>query len=288
MSGLELVRDVAGLRARVAVARAAGQRVALVPTMGALHAGHLSLVELARRHAGFVVASVFVNPLQFGAHEDFGRYPRDEAGDRAQLARAGCDLLFAPEVTTVYPPGFATRVEVAGLSEPFEGAVRPGHFAGVATVVTKLLVMAAPDVAVFGEKDWQQLAVIRRLVADLDLPVEIVAGPVCRDADGLALSSRNAYLTADERARAAALPSALRAAATALAGGAPVEPTLDAARAALLAAGFASVDYVALVDPDTLAPLAMLDGPARLLAAARLGTTRLLDTLAVAPGTPPA
>ncbi len=285
MSAIQTVRDVASLRAQVAAARAEGRQVALVPTMGALHAGHLSLLDIARAHAGFVVASLFVNPAQFAPGEDFARYPRDEARDRALLAGAGCDLLFAPEVETVYPPGFRTSVTVPGLSEAFEGAARPGHFAGVATVVTKLFGMVQPDVAVFGEKDWQQLAIIRRLTADLDLPVTILAGPTRRDPDGLALSSRNAYLSPAERAVAAAFPRALQEAAAALAAGRDVGASLAAAERAIRAAGFDAVDYVALVAPDTLAPLAALDRPARLLAAARIGATRLLDNLEVVPAT---
>jgi pantoate--beta-alanine ligase len=285
---LEIVRSVPDLRAAIAAARSAGRRVGLVPTMGALHAGHLALVGKAKDAAGFVIASIFVNPKQFGPTEDFARYPRDEAADSAALASAGCDLLFAPPVEAVYPPGFRTRVAVDGLSDPFEGEARPGHFEGVATVVAKLLLMALPDVALFGEKDWQQLAVIRRMVADLDLPVRIHAGPTVRDADGLALSSRNAYLSAADRASAVALPRALVRAATALGAGGPVGEVLAEARAAVLAGGFSAVDYLALVDPDTLAPIAALDRPGRLLAAARIGGVRLLDNLAVAPGIAPA
>ncbi len=276
---LPIVRTVADLRA--AVARFRPGRVALVPTMGALHAGHLALLAAARAAgASHVVASVFVNPAQFGPHEDFDRYPRDEAADAAALARAGCDLLFAPAVGEIYPTGFATTVSVGGLTEVLDGRARPGHFAGVATVVAKLLIAAAPDLAVFGEKDWQQLAVICRLVADLALPVEIVGAPIVRDADGLALSSRNAYLSADERARAVTLPRALTAARDALRGGAAVEPTLAEAAAVLVAAGFDRPDYVALVD-ERLQPVASLDRPARLLAAARIGGTRLIDNVAI-------
>ena len=276
---LLIVRTVAELRAGVAALRPG--RVALVPTMGALHAGHLALLAAARAAgADRVVASVFVNPTQFGPGEDFERYPRDEAGDAAALAAAGADLLFAPPVAAVYPAGHATTVRVAGLGDVLDGAARPGHFDGVATVVTKLLVAAAPDLAVFGEKDWQQLAVIRRLVADLALPVDIVGAPIVRDADGLALSSRNAYLDADERTRALALPRALETARAALRRGAPVASVLAAAAAAMVAAGFATPDYVALVDAD-LRPVEQLDGPARLLAAARIGRTRLIDNLAV-------
>ncbi|MBV8973380.1 MAG: pantoate--beta-alanine ligase [Sphingomonadaceae bacterium] len=276
---LPIVRTVADLRAAVATFRPA--RVALVPTMGALHAGHLALIAAARAAgAERVVASVFVNPAQFGPDEDFARYPRDEVADAAKLAAAGCDLLFAPAVSDVYPPGFATRIEVAGLTERFEGAVRPGHFAGVATVVTKLLIACAPDLAVFGEKDWQQLAVIRRLVVDLALPVEIVGAPIVRDADGLALSSRNAYLSADERARAVTLPRALAAAREALQAGVPVTTVLTTVRTRLVTAGFAEPDYVALVNAE-MQPLETLAGTARLIAAARIGGTRLLDNLTV-------
>jgi pantoate--beta-alanine ligase len=283
MTDLALVRDVASLRAQVAAARATGKRIALVPTMGALHQGHLSLVGIARAHAGFVVASLFVNPAQFGPDEDFTRYPRNEHRDRDLLAQAGCNLLFAPDVTTVYPAGFATSVTVNSLSEGLEGAARPGHFAGVATVVTKLFGMVQPDIAVFGEKDWQQLAIIRRLTADLDLAVEIRSGPTIREPDGLAMSSRNAYLSPAERQVAAAFPGALCTAAAAIASGREVGAVLAEAERAILAAGFGAVDYVALVDPDSLAPLAVLDRPARLLAAARLGRTRLLDNLEVRP-----
>jgi pantoate--beta-alanine ligase len=198
-SPLPIVRTVAELRAQVAGWRKAGQRVGLVPTMGALHEGHLSLVRLAREHAERVVVSVFVNPTQFSPNEDFDAYPRDEAHDAGLLAGVGCDLLFAPGVAEMYPPGFATTVTVAGVSEPLDGTARPGHFVGVATIVSKLLNQCGPDVAVFGEKDYQQLQVIRRLARDLDLPVEIVGGPTARAEDGLALSSRNAYLSAAER-----------------------------------------------------------------------------------------
>lgn len=280
---LPVVRTVAALRAAVAGLRAGGRRIALVPTMGALHEGHLTLVREGLSRADAVVASIFVNPKQFGPAEDFSRYPRQEADDAQALSSAGCALLFAPPPEVVYPPGFLTGVSVAALSHPLEGEVRPGHFDGVATVVTKLLLMAGPDVALFGEKDWQQLAIIRRLVADLDIPVTVVGVPTVRDADGLALSSRNAYLSPEERKAATALPAALFAAARGLQAGIDISATLAAARAAILEAGFAGVDYLTLADPDTLAPLATLDRPARLLAAARLGSTRLLDNLAVQP-----
>jgi len=276
---LSIVRSVSALRVAIAAFRPG--RVALVPTMGALHAGHLALVAAARAAgATHVVASIFVNPTQFGPSEDFDRYPRDEAADAAALAAAGVDLLFAPAVAAMYPGGHATTVRVAGLGDILDGAARPGHFDGVATVVTKLLLAAAPDLAVFGEKDWQQLAVIHRLVADLSLPVEIIGAPIVRDADGLALSSRNAFLTPGERIRAVALPQALEAARDALRAGGEVAATLAAAAAALVTAGFAPPDYVELVDAN-LRPLTAISAPARLLAAARIGATRLIDNIAL-------
>lgn len=273
---MDIVRDVAALRQRVRAFRATGERVALVPTMGALHPGHLALVRQARSRAARVIASIFVNPAQFGANEDFDRYPRQEEADSALLRAAGCDLLFAPAVEQVYPAGHATWVRVDGLSAPLEGVHRPGHFEGVATVVLKLLLMAFPDVAVFGEKDWQQLAITRRLVADLDLPIEILGCPTVREADGLAMSSRNAFLTPEERVVAAALPRTLEAAARAIAGGAAVGETLATALAGLRSAGF-KPDYLELADETTLAPLAAPAPGARLFVAARLGGTRLID-----------
>ena len=243
------------LRARVAAWRAMGESVALVPTMGALHAGHLSLVHLAKARATRAVASLFVNPSQFAPHEDFEAYPRDETRDASLLAEAGCDLLYAPAVGEMYPPGFSTSVVVAGVSASMEGAARPSHFPGVATIVGKLLIQAAPDIAVFGEKDYQQLQVIRRLVADLDLPARIVGAPIVRDGDGLALSSRNAYLTPAQRAVAPRLHQTLRAAAQALAGGEAVAEVEARSRQALLAAGFQQVDYFEVRDPDDLARL---------------------------------
>jgi len=276
---LPIVRSVAGLRQHLA--GWGGARIGLVPTMGALHAGHLALVAAARAAgAERVVASLFVNPKQFGPAEDLDRYPRDEAADAAALTRAGCDLLWAPSVADMYPPGFATSIAVARLGDGLDGAARPGHFDGVAIVVAKLLLAAGPGIAVFGEKDWQQLAIIRRFVADLTLPVEIVGAPIVRDPDGLALSSRNIYLTPDERVSALALPRSLAAARDAISGGADVAGTLAEATAAITAAGFDVPDYVALVDGDLL-PMTVLDRPGRLLAAARIGTTRLIDNLAV-------
>ena len=279
---LQIVDRLSALRDRLKLIRGGGGRVALVPTMGALHAGHLRLIEIARRHADHVIVSIFVNPRQFGPGEDFEAYPRRAEGDAAQLAEAGVSLLWMPDTDQVYPPGYATTVSVARLGDALCGAARPGHFDGVATVVTKLLNQVRPDLAVFGEKDWQQLAIIRRLVIDLDLGVEIIAAPTMRADDGLALSSRNAYLSPDERRAACALPDGLSVAATALEAGAAVAPTLATLHARLAAAGFGPIDYIALVDPQTLTPLTMLDRPARLLAAARIGGTRLIDNLAVA------
>jgi len=281
MSSLPVARTVAELRAQVSAWRRAGQRVGFVPTMGALHEGHLSLVRLARTRADHVVASVFVNPTQFGPNEDFDAYPRDEARDAALLAGAGCDLLYAPSVAEMYPPGASTTVTVAGVSAPLDGQARPGHFAGVATVVTKLLNQCGPDVAVFGEKDFQQLAVIRRLVRDLDIPVEIVGGATARAEDGLALSSRNAYLTEAERPVATTLNVALREVLAKVRAGEPVETAEQAAVAALLAAGFRKVDYVEARVPETLERLGPgpATGPVRVLGAAHLGRTRLIDNL---------
>jgi len=276
-----VVRDVPALRAAVADWRRQGLRVGLVPTMGALHDGHLSLVRTAKAACDRVVASLFVNPKQFAPHEDFDRYPRDEAGDSALLASAGCDLLFAPERTAMYPDGFATSVTVADVSAPLEGEHRPHFFGGVATVVAKLLLQCLPDAAFFGEKDYQQLQVIKRLVRDLDIPVEIAGCATVREADGLAMSSRNAYLSAGERRIAAQLNVVLRdAIKTARAGGEIAGAEADAQRR-LVAAGFTRIDYVAIRDAETLAPIADLSRPARILAAAWLGKTRLIDNMAV-------
>ena len=280
---MQIIREREALRRAVAGLRGDGGRVALVPTMGALHAGHMSLVAEASRRAPHVVASIFVNPTQFGPNEDLAAYPRREAEDAAMLEAAGCALLWAPPPEEMYPPGFATTVTVAGVSEDLCGAARPGHFAGVATVVAKLFAQVRPDLALFGEKDYQQLAVIRRMAADLDMAVEIIGVPTVREPDGLALSSRNVYLSAAERAAARALPDALAAAAAAIAAGAPAGPELERARARLAAAGFDPIDYVELRDAETLAPLDRADRPARLLAAARLGRTRLIDNFPVRP-----
>jgi pantoate--beta-alanine ligase len=251
--------------------------------MGALHDGHLTLVRHALEVADRVVASVFVNPTQFGPNEDLSRYPRQEAKDGQLLDQAGCHLLFAPKVEEMYPDGFATTVTVKGVSQPLEGAFRPGHFDGVATVVSKLLLQCLPDVACFGEKDWQQLAVIRRLVRDLDIPTEVVGVPTVREADGLALSSRNAYLSAEERTIAPILHQALAGIADGLKQGKNPEELCHRAAADILASGFASVDYIDVRDADSMAKVLKLTRPARILAAARLGTTRLIDNIGVEP-----
>ncbi|GAA4216766.1 pantoate--beta-alanine ligase [Sphingomonas endophytica] len=279
---MEVYRDLASLRAALAEARAGGREVALVPTMGALHAGHVALVEAAWRPGTLVVASIFVNPKQFGANEDLSRYPRKEVSDIAMLTDAGCDLLWLPPVEQMYPVGFATNVSVAGVSDGWDGAARPGHFDGVATVVAKLFNQVRPTRAFFGEKDFQQLAVIRRMVADLDFDIEITGVPTQREDDGLALSSRNVYLLPEERQKAVALPRALGVAARAVLGGATVDKALADATATLVAAGFA-VDYVALVDAETLESDPAPGRRRQLLAAARLGNTRLIDNLAVDP-----
>ncbi|MBB4100557.1 pantoate--beta-alanine ligase [Sphingomonas kyeonggiensis] len=278
---MQTVRQLEDLREATAAWRQAGERIALVPTMGALHDGHMALVEAAKRAANRVVVSIFVNPKQFGANEDLAKYPRKEAADSRMLTGAGVDLLWMPPVEVVYPEGFATNISVSGVSALLEGAHRPGHFDGVATVVSKLFNQVQPDIALFGEKDWQQLAVIRRMTTDLNLAVEIQSVLTQREDDGLALSSRNAYLMPEERAKAVALPRALGAAAKAITDGGDVEAALAQARETLAAAGF-ETDYVALADAETLEPAtAYAPGKLRLLAAARLGATRLIDNIAV-------
>ncbi len=276
---MQIIRRLEVLREALDQFTQAGEGVALVPTMGALHAGHMALVDAARRRAPRVVVSIFVNPKQFGPTEDLARYPRREAADAQMLSEAGVDILWAPEVEEMYPAGFATNVSVAGVSDVLDGAHRPGHFDGVATVVCKLFGQVGPAVALFGEKDFQQLAVIRRMTADLNLPVEIVGVPTQREDDGLALSSRNIYLDETERARAVALPRALGEAKRGIERGDDPATALSAAVAMLTRAGF-DTDYVTLVDVETLtAPTR--GRPARLLAAARIGTTRLIDNIAV-------
>jgi pantoate--beta-alanine ligase len=287
---MRIVRTVAELRAALAPDRRSGSRIGLVPTMGALHGGHLSLVALARGDCDVVVASLFVNPSQFNERADLERYPREEQRDAALAAGAGTDVLFAPSVEEVYPPGFATGVEVAGVTDRLEGAARGAeHFRGVATVVTKLLCMTMPDVAYFGQKDAQQLVVIRRLVADLNLPVRIEAGPTVRDGDGLAMSSRNTLLSAQERARALALPAALDAACARVAAGErSAEALLEAAHEAMTRSGV-EPEYIALVDPDTFQQRETLARASLLVLAARIGEVRLIDNALLMPaGTPSA
>lgn len=280
---MQTIHDRATLKDALKGLRARGETVALVPTMGALHDGHLALVAEAKRRADHVVVSIFINPRQFGPNEDFEAYPRRADADAAKLEAAGVDLLWMPSVDEVYPEGFATHIRIADLPDQLCGAARPGHFDGVAIVVAKLLNQVRPDLALFGEKDWQQLAIIRRLVADLDMDIDIVGFPTQREEDGLALSSRNAYLTPEERIAAVALPRALGTAAKAIEAGQPIDAVLRKIGPALEKAGFASVDYVALVDAVTLAPLLHLDRPARIVAAAQIGKARLIDNLAVTP-----
>lgn len=280
---MQIIRELDALRRAVALLRRGGASIALVPTMGALHAGHMALVREGRRLADHVIASIFVNPTQFGPNEDLASYPRREAADAEMLEGEGCAILWAPDAATMYPEGYATTISVSGVSEGLCGGARPGHFDGVATVVAKLFNQVQPDIALFGEKDYQQLAVIRRMTLDLDLPVRIEGVPTQRDADGLALSSRNAYLTEDERLAARALPRSLVEAAQAIRDGGDVEGALVEARAKLEAAGFGAIDYLELRDAATLEPVDALTGPARILVAARLGRTRLIDNLPVDP-----
>ncbi|HLY56900.1 MAG TPA: pantoate--beta-alanine ligase [Stellaceae bacterium] len=277
------IRTRAALRDLIRVWRRDGLGIGLVPTMGALHAGHLSLIERARSASDRVVVSLFVNPRQFGPGEDFAAYPRTEDDDLAKLASAGVDAAWLPSVDEMYPAGFATSITVGGIAETLEGAHRPGHFNGVATVVAKLLLQVLPDAAYFGEKDYQQLQVVRRLVRDLDIPVRIVPVETVRESDGLALSSRNRYLSPDERRRAVAFPVALRQVATQAAAHpeGPFEPLLETARRTLAEAGFGPIDYVAICDTESLAPVSSLAGPCRVLGAARIGRTRLIDNLPV-------
>lgn len=279
---IEIVRTVAALRAHIGAWHGRGETVALVPTMGAIHEGHMALVRQAKTLADHAVASIFVNPLQFGPAEDFEAYPRGEARDTALLAEAGAELLFAPNGAEMYPEGFATTVQVAGLTDILCGASRPGHFDGVSTVVAKLLLQCEPDIAIFGEKDYQQLLVIKRLVQDLNIPVTIVGGAIVREPDGLALSSRNAYLSARDREMAPLLHATLLEAAQEMAKGRATEEVLASARAALNAAGF-RVDYLEARDAQTLAPLSGTTASARLLVAAHLGTTRLIDNVPLPP-----
>jgi len=278
---LETVRTVADLRARIRGWRKDGLSAGLVPTMGALHEGHFSLVDQSRKNNDKTCVTLFVNPKQFGPDEDFDVYPRTEEQDAAALADRGTDLLFAPRVEEMYPDGSVTKVSVPGIGDLWEGASRPGFFEGVATVVSKLLLQSLPDHAYFGEKDYQQLCVIQRMVKDLDIPVAIKGCPIIREADGLALSSRNAYLSQVERQAAPALNQAMRAAAQNIAAGAAVTDNVDQATQSIRAAGFGDIDYFAVCDPASLKELSEIDGPARMLAAAWLGKTRLIDNIPV-------
>jgi len=268
------------LRAACAQLRRHADALALVPTMGALHEGHRTLVRTGVASGAATVASIFVNPLQFGPNEDLSRYPRDEAGDLAALRDEGCALAWLPDVATMYPAGEATSIEVAGPAERWEGAARPGHFRGVATVCAKLFGQVRPDRAYFGEKDWQQLQVVKRMAADLLLPLEIVGIETVREADGLAMSSRNRFLSAAERATAPALIRTLRATADRLTRGQPAPDTLTEGRATLTDQGF-DVDYFALVEGASLLPIDHATPGARLIAAAKLGSVRLLDNIGV-------
>ncbi|MGC2857007.1 pantoate--beta-alanine ligase [Novispirillum sp. DQ9] len=280
---LDTVTTVADLRARVKGWREEGLRIALVPTMGALHEGHLSLIRRAKMSVDKVVVSIFVNPTQFGPNEDFEKYPRQLDQDRFRVAMAGAALVYAPEVAEMYPPGFCTTIKLDGPTKGLCGDARPGHFDGVATVVTKLLLQCLPDVAVFGEKDYQQLQVIRRLARDLDIPVQIDGAPIVREMDGLAMSSRNAYLSDKERSVANLMYKALHKATLALHDGVPVADAIATAKAEILGVGFGRIDYLDLRDADTLALMDIFDRPARLFCAAHLGTTRLIDNIGLEP-----
>lgn len=282
---VQTISQLDPLRDAVTALKADGP-LALVPTMGALHEGHLILVREAKKRAAHVAVSIFVNPRQFGANEDLDKYPRQLAADSALLKAEGVSLLWAPTAEAMYPQGYATNISVAGVSEGLCGAARPGHFDGVATVVCKLFNQVRPDLALFGEKDWQQLAVIRRMASDLDLVAPLAANifgvPTVREADGLAMSSRNAYLSAEDRARAVALPDAMRVAIAAVRGGQAIPEALKVLTGRLASAGFSQVDYAEICDASSLAALDALDSrPTRLLVAARIGGTRLIDNMPV-------
>lgn len=277
----QVIRTSAELREKVAAWKRSGMLVGVVPTMGALHDGHMSLVREARKQSDRVIVTIFVNPMQFNNKDDLSKYPRDEAHDLTLLDAEGVDVLFAPGVDEVYPEGFATVVSVSGVSEPLEGAFRPGHFEGVATVVTKLFGMTQAGRAFFGEKDWQQLQVVRRLVDDLNIPVKVIGCPTIREADGLAMSSRNVRLSVAERAVAPRLHAEMQKAAEAVRAGVPIEQALGRAKEAILAAGFHTVEYLDLRSAEGLRPLSELVGPARMLVAVYLGDVRLIDNIGV-------
>jgi pantoate--beta-alanine ligase len=277
----QIIREVAALRRVVAGWKAAGELVAVVPTMGALHAGHLSLVQAAARECERIIVTIFVNPMQFNNPDDLAKYPRTESADADMLAPLGVDVIFAPLPSEVYPEGFATKVKVFGVSGPLEGVRRPGHFNGVATVVAKLFGMTQADRAYFGQKDWQQLQVVQRMVADLNIAVTVVGCETLRDADGLAMSSRNQRLSPEARAIAPTLHRAMQDAASAIRGGMVVSTAMKAARARVLAAGFSEVEYIELRSAALLERVNNLDAPARMLAAATLRGVRLIDNIAV-------
>jgi pantoate--beta-alanine ligase len=278
-----IIRDVAGLRAHVAELRAQGKSIGMVPTMGALHEGHLSLVKAAKADGHAVVVSIFVNPTQFNDPKDLEKYPRTEEADVALLETLDTEVVYAPNAREMYADGFATKVHVNGVADGLCGAARPGHFDGVATVVSKLLLQCLPDQAYFGEKDFQQLAVIKRMVADLNIPVDIVGCPIMREPDGLAMSSRNVRLSAEGRANSVALIEALNSAATAIENGAEISKALEDARTHILAHGFEKIDYLELRSVDNLTPLDRLDRPARLFVAAFIDDVRLIDNVEVRP-----
>ncbi|TWT32484.1 Pantoate-beta-alanine ligase [Posidoniimonas corsicana] len=279
MSPPEVITDPAKLRQRISAARPAGKRVALVPTMGALHAGHVSLVEAARRDCGVVITSIFVNPTQFAPGEDYERYPRNLEGDCALLGPAGCSIVFAPSVETMYPAGSETSIDVGSVARPLEGESRPTHFAGVATVVMKLFQLAPADAAYFGRKDYQQTLVVERMVRDLNVPIELAVCPIVREPDGLAMSSRNAYLSPEERCRALAIHASLRLAEQLVGRGERDAQQIREAALALLAESDITPEYVAIVREGTLEPLEVVEGPAVIAIAARVGKTRLIDNL---------
>jgi len=279
----EVITTVAQMQGRVRELRSAGQRVGLVPTMGALHDGHLSLVTAARQHADAIVATIFVNPTQFAPHEDFGKYPRTLQADLDALGRAGCELVFVPDPGEVYPPGYSTYVEPPTVAEPLEGVCRPGHFRGVATVVLKLFNIIQADVACFGQKDFQQAVVIKRMAADLNLPIRIEVCPIVREPDGLAMSSRNRYLSAADRVRSLALSRALRRAEALVLDGERNAAAVREAMQNILAESVDRLDYATIADPDTLEQPETIDRPVVALIAAFVGSTRLIDNMILTP-----
>lgn len=289
MRAMKVTRDIPSTRTAVVQARRDGRRIGFVPTMGCLHAGHLSLIEAARRDRTCAVASIFVNPTQFGPHEDYERYPRDTAGDLQRCQDAGVELVFVPAVTDMYPAGASTTVRVAQLTDTLCGPCRPGHFDGVATVVAKLFNIVQPDRAYFGQKDAQQLAVIRRMTRDLDLPIEIVGCPTVREPDGLAMSSRNALLTAQERQRSLALYRSLCSARELVQAGERTAATIVAETQRIVAAAEPKqIDYISVVDPETMQPVTQIEGPVLIALAVCIGPTRLIDNALVDPGAPSA